>query len=78
MPVIDYRLRRRSVFTKQLAIDRKKALTGCLRYTDLEALSILGNSLGLSKIDVDEIIALSAETWRSKGQISNTGFAVRR
>lgn len=78
MPVIDYTLRRRSVFTKQVAIARKKALNGCLGYTDLEALSILGKSLGLSKIAVDEIIALSAETWRGKGKISNTGFAARR
>lgn len=82
MPVIDYTLRRRSVFTKQVAIARKKALNGCLGYTELQALSTLGKSLGLSKIAVDEIIALSAETWRGQGKmqgkISNTGFAARR
>lgn len=78
MPVIDYTLRRRTVFTKQVAIARKKALNGCLGHADLEALSILGKSLGLSKVAVDEIVALSAEMWRGRGKISNTGLAARR
>lgn len=77
MPVIDYTLRRRSVFTKQVAVARKKTPNGCLGHEDLEALWVLGKSLGLSKIAVDEIIAFNAETWRGRGKISNAGFAAK-
>lgn len=71
-------LRRRETFTKQVTVARKCAPGGYLTPTDISGLTKRGLGYGLGQAVIDEIIALSAETWRNAGAASALGALAKR
>lgn len=54
-----------ATFRRQVAAARKCAPAGYLTSADIKGLMRRGANLGLDQAQIDEIIALSAETWRA-------------
>lgn len=78
MTTLDPTIRRRETFTKQVVVARKCAPGGYLTPVDIKGLTKRGTSYGLERSVINEIIAVSAETWRDALSVSNLGVAARR
>lgn len=78
MTTIEPTLRRRETFAKQVAVARKCALGGYLAPVDILGLTKRGLGYGLDQFVIDEIIALSAETWRNASSASRLDAIVKR
>lgn len=62
----------RTTFSAYVATARKCAPAGYLTSADVKGLVRRGNSLGLDTAAIDEIIALSAENWRTEKPMAIT------